>query len=132
MSNYEYGLADTIVIDSLKESARSNFDADQNEDDILNHILGMLEYYMVYNDYQDFLKELYPQELTEEEASNFRVVEEFKDGSALIEFEVTEEEKKTLIGMGCNFGLIKLILGTASDDEILSWAQLGKEMTDNG
>jgi hypothetical protein len=64
MSNYTYGIEEIIVINSLKQSARLHFDQKDN-DNILEHILGTLDYYMVYDDYQDFFAELYCEKTTD-------------------------------------------------------------------
>jgi hypothetical protein len=125
MSNYTYDAEENNVIESLKESAKSHFDQ-KDDDNILDHILGTLEYYMTHNDYKDFMEELYYEE-AEEKSFNLTMIEEYEDGSALFEFVVTSEEREVFTTMGISFGLIKGILGTDSTDDILKWAQLGKE-----
>jgi hypothetical protein len=123
MSNYTYDIEESIIINSLKESVKLN--VVNAEDNILEHLLGTLEYYMVHGDFQDFVTELFDGK--DEESSNVRMIEEYEDGSALFEFDMTAEEREVFTGMGINFGLIKGILGSDSTDDILNWAQLGKE-----
>lgn len=131
-----------IVVKDLKQSIRMTLDDpydlyhDYEQAYVLvDSMLEVLQYYMVLEDFEDFVETLperhYGQ--TEETADivintlDIIDVVDNPDGSADIFYEMPTENMQDFANSGVLYALVKSMLGNPSDDQLCRWAIRGKE-----
>ena len=139
--NIDNDLVSEIVIKDLKDGITTTLEDPYElyfDDDgaymLVESMLDVLKYYMVEEDYEDFVKTL-PQWQNIPEASEITVAEivENDDGSADVCFDLPKKDVGKFASEGVKYVLLKSVLGNPTDDQLIKWAERGKQeqRTDN-
>lgn len=129
-----YDLINEIVVSELKDSIRMTLDEPyelyfdtQKAYDLVDSMLITLEYFMMADDFDDFVASLPEKEDTEVRVITVSDVVENEDGSADVSFDIPSKDIPSFVSAGVNFVLIKSIFGNPSDSELIRWIERGKQ-----
>jgi len=120
-------LVGVIVIKDLQDCIMMNLEEYHDGSyDLVNSMLKVLEYYMVYDDFIAFKKTLPNYEYGADELT-VTDISENADGSANISVDIPMKDVSAFASEGVKYVLMKSVFGNPSDDELVKWVERGKQ-----
>jgi hypothetical protein len=107
---------DEIVIKDLKSLLQ--FYTQEKNFEMIENILPILQVYMLASDFEDIRKNYGLPEVEPNRIVIDEIIDQ-DDGSALMNFRVSDSVKNSLMSEGFKYLLIKTVLGNPTDDEIV-------------